>query len=166
MISNKQICQECKECCYFYLEESYFAPLITKEELAKIPKDKQAYFKPYKESNNTFQVQLIRCKKDNDYVCPMLDEETYLCEIYDSRPFDCKIWPFIIMKDKQGKTVLACSNKSNCRIIKNMPDKEFNSHFKKLLAMLKDKGLLEWLNKNKDLIWDYEDDTFIIKELT
>ena len=165
-LSCKENCQLCKECCKFEADESYFAPLFTKEEIKNIEKQngKTDFFKNYKNSDNVFQIKLVKAD-NNKYVCPFLDGDSHLCKVYSMRPFDCRIWPFIFMKDKKGRSVLACFDKEICSNLKNMKQEEFDKLKENFISWLYASDSLSIVLKNKELIWDYEEDTFIIEEI-
>ena len=152
-------CQHCRECCKFAADETYFGPLFTQDEIKGLDK---SLFKQYKNSKNVFQIQLVKSKKEDCYVCPLLDEASHLCTIYEKRPFDCKIWPFLFMRDKNNEPVLACFDKELCGIFNSMVDAEFNKELQKM----NNKTTIEFLKKHKELIWDFEEDTFIIKRIS
>ena len=156
----KNACQDCRECCVFEEDERYFAPLFTKSEKDNVPK---AGFKPFKNSDAVFQVELV--KLGERYVCPYLDTGTHLCGIYRNRPFDCRMWPFIFMKDKDGDTVLACFERDMCPSFDKMCDEDFKKLTDATLSWIKEGGILNFLKEHKELIWDYEEDTITIKKI-
>lgn len=157
--NTTQSCLNCKGCCKFEEEKLYFAPLFTKDELRKIDV-KKAEFKPYKNSNNVYQIKLK--KQNNLYICPFL-KQNHLCEIYNERPFDCRFWPFMFMK-KNNKVYLCCDT-DLCPEVEELTEKQFNELKDKVLKYIKDNNILDLIKTHKDLIWDYEEDTFIIKEI-
>lgn len=44
------------------------------------------------------------------YVCPLLDGEDYSCNARNVDCFDCRTWPFYVMRDDDGQTSLTLSN--------------------------------------------------------
>jgi Fe-S-cluster containining protein len=154
-------CEKCRECCYFEEDERYFAPLFTGTERDAI--DLKASFKPFKNSDNVFQVELE--ESGERYVCPFLNEETHLCRIYKKRPFDCSIWPFLFMKDRDGETVLACFERDMCPDFDKMSDDKFSKLCDAKISWIKQGNILNFLKEHKELVWDYEEDTIIIKKI-
>ena len=168
MEGDKESCQKCRTCCKFEKKDRYFTPMFTKAEAEKIEKahGPQELIKPYKGSANVFHVDAIKSKEEPGiYVCPYLDEKTQLCRIYEIRPIDCRIWPFMFMKTKQGKLELACWDRDSCCISENMPDEEFNALKEKILKQLEKEGMIEFVKKNHEFAWDYENYTFVVKEI-
>ncbi|MBU5689753.1 MAG: YkgJ family cysteine cluster protein [Candidatus Aenigmatarchaeota archaeon] len=157
------ICQECRGCCKFSKDDEYFSPVFTKKEIENA-KINRKMFK--QKSKNVFQINLIKSKLGNYLVCPFLDEETHLCKIYANRPMDCKLWPIIFMFDKNGKDIfLACFDKSFCKILENMSEDEFIEYKKNVMEFIKSNKLIYQLKEHKELIWNYEKDTFLIAKI-
>lgn len=163
MKAKKDTCTKCKKCCRFDDKDLYFAPILTDEEMETIiglgysPN----LFSKFKDYNKIFQLKLI--KNGKKYDCPFLDLQSHLCKIYPNRPFDCRIWPFIIMRDKKNKVVIGCFNKEYCDIVYSK--KEFDIFSNKLLKWIEKEKIVELISKYPGLIWDYEEDTSIIMRL-
>jgi len=160
----------CRSCCKFKKKEVYFAPKITKKEIAKIKSSGlyQPVFVPFKNSEKVFQISLTKSKTSNStFVCPFLNEKTQLCNIYKIRPFDCAFWPFILMYDKKkNKILVAHVTQESCLITNELSKTEFETYYKK--------NANKWINKKNitkltsdypDLIWDYETNTFVVEEI-
>ncbi|MEO0281743.1 MAG: YkgJ family cysteine cluster protein [candidate division WOR-3 bacterium] len=157
------ICQSCRGCCKFKKDEEYFSPVFTKNEIQNA-KIKKKMFK--KKSDNVFQIKLVKSKIGDYLICPFLDEKTHLCKIYINRPMDCKLWPIIFMFDKKKKDVLiACFDKSFCKILEKMDEDEFEKYKNNVLEFIKSNKILDQLKEHKELIWDYESDTFVIAKI-
>ena len=160
----------CRGCCKFEKNALYFAPKITHEEIGKL-RVKGFYkpvFYPFKNSKKVFQISLIKSKfSKNIFVCPYLDENTQKCGIYGLSPFDCRFWPFIFMHDKKKEKVLiAHFNKELCQITDTMSKTKFEDYLDKTLDdWVRKKNIIKIISKHPELIWDYEPDTFIIKEV-
>jgi Fe-S-cluster containining protein len=163
-------CQACRSCCKFKPGDAYFATLFTSEDIENI-KRRGLYkdvFVPYKKSLTIFQIKLIPSLLPGSLlVCPYLNEETHLCSIYDIRPFDCRFWPFIFMFDKQKeKAFWSCFHKDFCDISDQKSDFEFSHQIKASYnEWLENKGALDFLCQYPEIIWDFEPDTFTVKEI-
>jgi Fe-S-cluster containining protein len=168
MFDNKMICQNCRGCCKFKKDKTYFAPIFNKDEINLI-KFKGYFidsFKPHKNSHDVFQIKLIENKKDYSYhVCPYLNENTHICKIYDLRPIDCKIWPLVIMKDCDAKKTLLAYSNSSCKITDKMNSAKLDIYIKELELWFDNANFIDTFRKYPDLIWNYESETIIIKEL-
>ena len=160
----------CRGCCKFQKDEISFAPKITSDEIASI-KSNGSYkpvFIPFKNSKEVFQISLIKSKlTDEILVCPYLDEDTQKCGIYKIRPFDCQFWPFLFMyNENKEKILIAHFDKDACPKNDIMSQKKFNEYLiKNLDEWISKKGLIQLISQYPELIWDFELDTFIIKEI-
>lgn len=166
MKSKKSSCTSCKECCKFYEEHLYFAPTFTKEEIASVKGIDKKLFKPFKRSKNVFQIKLAKSKENKKlYVCPLLDEKKHLCSIYGKRPIDCRMWPFMFVKDKKNQVFLACFEKDACPIMDKMDEKSFKAMISSATAKMKKDKVAKIIKEHPAIIWDYEDDTFLVCRL-
>jgi len=161
----------CPGCCRFDKEDVYFAPKFTKEEFERIKSNgfNKDFFKTFKNSKNVFQISLIKSKLFKDiFICPFYDEVTRICEIYKIRPFDCEFWPFMVMYDEnKEKVFIAHYNKDVCPITDDMSETQFKEYLEKTLdKWIKEKDLINLIKEHPDLIWDYELETFMIKEIS
>jgi len=112
-------CLKCKECCHFYEGYEHLTPIV-------------------EENEKHFRIQCNE-KIGKYHICPNFKKE--LCIIQDNKPFDCKIYPFNIMKDKNGNIVLAYDK--TCRGIKNKTKKEIEEYSDYLIDFIKKNKILE-----------------------
>ena len=101
-IISHQDCASCVDpCCRFHKSMTEFAPLFSAEEYARIAARTKDTSMFKKINDKTYTVHLVK-GKEKFLTCPFLKDEKF-CGIYDIAPFDCKVWPFGLMKD--GKKV-------------------------------------------------------------
>ncbi|MFH0919202.1 MAG: YkgJ family cysteine cluster protein [Fibrobacterota bacterium] len=169
MWDNKDTCQSCRGCCKFRADETYFAPVFTAGEVEQIrahgkPADG---FTPHRGHDDVFQITLVPSALDPTwFVCPYLNEETHLCDIYSVRPTDCRIWPLLMMKDKEGQnTVLGCFHKRLCTRTGHLTEPEFEKHVAGLTAWFDKEDFIRHLRQSPGLAWDYEPDTIHVRTL-
>ena len=107
-ILTTQDCEICKICCKFEPDELIDAPTFTVEQMEYSKKiNNRAKFTAI---GNIYQINLERWKEK--YIGPFLIETG--CQLGDMRPFDCKSWPFYLMK-KQGNYIIALSQ--DCPVV-------------------------------------------------
>ena len=160
----------CRQCCKFEKEDDPWVPILTEEEMAKINRkvaDGRGCFKRYKNSSTVFQVRPVKSSKNPKiYVCPFLDEPSHICNIYAIRPLDCRLWPFIFMKHKNGKGLfLGCWHKRFCPSLSRMSDEERTALKARTVAWVEKRGLVQLVKKMPEMILDYDEDATIVKEL-
>ena len=163
-----EMCFSCRECCRFLKSQQYFAPVFTEEEYKKLKSMHKNLprFKRHIGSKNVYQVILKKSKLyPKEYVCPFLDEKKHSYKIYNNRPFDCKIWPFIVMK-KGKRTVISYFSGDYCDIVDSLPRKIFNSYKKSVVEFITSKKCLRTIKTHPALIWKYEKGTKRVKDIT
>lgn len=120
-----QDCLDCKDCCYYYINYRDLAPAFDKTTKADKKRlvDKKTHF-------------IARCskKKNDDYFfCDFKQGDR--CELEEQRPFACKLYPFNVMKDKNGNVVIGID--WNCKGVKKKTKEEIDIYIKKLKPFLK-----------------------------
>lgn len=89
------LCETChhQDCCTNSVVPLVFSHDL--ETLKKIGVGDERFIKEIKIGNKN--VKTIR-KKDGSNECILWDSERKMCSIYEDRPFDCKVYPFDILK--------------------------------------------------------------------
>lgn len=91
-ILKQSDCSSCKLCCKFQEDELIDAPTFTIEEVIKAKSlCNQVQFHERDGIN-----QIILLPYQDKYICPLLSPTG--CLMGEERPFDCKSWPFYLMK--------------------------------------------------------------------
>ena len=104
-ILSKSECAECKICCSFDSYDLWETPVVTDDIMQRALE-----INPQQRFSDASGARLfvMECEKDMDlYYCPMLDHQKG-CRLGDDKPFDCKIWPFRIMR-LEGRRVIVLS---------------------------------------------------------
>ena len=108
----KDLCDSCKNrpCC-----TSCDSPFLFSEDLVRLKKIKKSddrYIDTIYVKEKS--VKILK-KKPNSSHCVMWDEKKNFCSIYENRPYDCRIFPFdIIKKNNQFFwIVFSCNDKSD-----------------------------------------------------
>jgi Fe-S-cluster containining protein len=161
-IVHHEQCKRCRECCRFRANRQDFAPIFTVEELQAIREVRESLpeFLPFKETTNVYQIRLKEAEHSDPaypYVCPFLDEENYQCTIYDVRPFDCRIWPFIVLKNDEGKISLQHFTGNACLALQEVSPEDFREYEAYMEKLVSSSSFLEFLKRHPELIWPQED---------
>lgn len=173
-IVKHEQCQRCRECCRFRADRQYFAPLFTKEEIEQIRQIRTELpeFVPYNEDRTVFQIKLNPAQIEDpiyQYVCPFLDEVNYACTIYDARPFDCRVWPFIVMREA-GRTILAHFTGEVCLALDEVEQSDFETYRDYFAALVTSEKFLAFVKAYPDLVWQHTSEgsykTIHIKDIT
>jgi Fe-S-cluster containining protein len=159
-------CIKCKGCCKFSRQDLDMATIISRDELESMGGLKELpRMSPHKGSTDVFQLEMI-LSKNGDFLCPFLDEGSHKCNVYDSLPLDCRLWPFLIMRSKDGKRVnLVCAEKRLCPSLAKISPAEFEGHKRQIMKRIREEGIIGQVARSPGLIWDYDPDTFLVAEI-
>ena len=120
----------------------------------------------FKKQDNGWQLYLKKIRKDSEYYyCPLLDKKTKECQAYDCRSLDCSLYPFLVLKNKQGKLVLGLD--MECSMAKKASkawgkDKKFTRQVKSFFSSKKFKN---YLKKHPGFVEEYIRDVEIVMDL-
>jgi hypothetical protein len=102
-------CMCCKMCCIFHDDDKIDAPLFTEAQRDEVSESEYGVKVTFSErDNNMWQVDLID-RGDGSYVCPLLEQQYHTCNAREVDCFDCRTWPFYVMRKVDGQTVLTVS---------------------------------------------------------
>lgn len=102
---SAKTCAQCRICCGFDDEDIWEIPVFDEKLKAKISQLlPQAQFAG---CGDGYAFEMQKDGQSGLYICPGLDEEKG-CVLGDCKPFDCRIWPFRVMRF-EGKNVLTLS---------------------------------------------------------
>lgn len=111
---SKEDCAACRYCCSFKKTSLWEVPSFPADTLKRISKElddpKIIINKGEKCSFGHFDLsgEYISNADNEEVPCPCLDMEVGCTLSEEYKPFECKLWPFRVMK-KDGRTVLAIS---------------------------------------------------------
>ncbi len=163
-IVHHEQCRRCRECCRFRANREDFAPIFTTEEVETIRavRGSMPEFTPFKATPNILQIRLKQAEvADPVYplVCPFLDEENYQCLIYDVRPFDCRIWPFIVVRIREtGEIQLAHFTGDACLALQEVSDDDFADYEAYMQELVASEDMLMMLREYPGLIWENDNE--------
>jgi Fe-S-cluster containining protein len=165
-ISSKNVCTSCKECCIFTHEDAFFAPVVTNSEKELINKKRK---NPgiFEKKKNTWQIKLVDYKGKK--VCPLLDTKTWLCGAYEDRPFDCKIFPYLLMWDANRETIVLAKIDDACPAFDNKTKAEQEVYLADLIKYLQSEKITNLLLENSNHVWENQNDfipVMMMKKLT
>lgn len=153
-ILSRESCAECKVCCVFDREDCWEMPLIKPDLAAAIEKDYPGVKMKKTGVCNVFEPDF---GEDGLASCPMLTEKG--CKLGENKPFDCRIWPFRIMKRDK---LLLLTLSPVCETVSNLPV----SKISEFAGKISDK-IFEEAKSNPEMIKDYIDGypVFAVREI-
>lgn len=170
-ITTSDDCLLCRECCKFPEEKRYFAPLFTAEEketALRLGVGEHPSFHPHRGSASVYQVELQPSQQQAGlFVCPFLAEATNRCRIYPHHPFDCRIWPFLITRSRDGRSIhLVRFGGQDCPGLARLSAAELAAYVRYITAFVTRPSFLRFLRAHPELIWEEQDGSEHVADLT
>ncbi len=105
-ILSSDTCRECRLCCIFDKTDLWELPILTPAEAEKAESICGREQTTHKDDEYTFKSPEL--SGEEICRCPLLTEKG--CALpREDMPFDCRIWPFRMMKENDGGLVIAVS---------------------------------------------------------
>ena len=143
-------CRICDGCCRFSDEMSAWRPLASVKEAECIIKN---------QSNLSFEDictpdNRIKSQANNGcYICRFLDPTHSVCNIYALRPFECYLYPFVVVK-KNSAPYLAV-HKQCPSIQRKYQSEEYERYKEYLKTFFTYRDILDFINENRSQFGDY-----------
>ena len=99
-----KVCLDCEVCCRFPERESFLRPFFTGSEI-KLAIERGVSPECFGNREGC-QIDVIPHPSGEGYICPAFDPATSHCRIYEVRPFDCQLYPLVLMWDDRQEQVL------------------------------------------------------------
>ena len=149
---SSKACLACDGCCCFGEEKSFWRPKITLEEREQAAGlDSIETVFPDGTVDDSGCITAI--PGAYNYVCTFFNVEDHTCGIYNRRPFDCQLYPFLLVK-VEGRIFLGVH--MNCPYVQEHLDSE---DYKKYVAYLRkfftQDDVTDFLQKNHQIIGEY-----------
>ena len=99
-----RVCFSCDVCCRFPERDSFLRPFFTRSEIKQaiehgVSPERFAHLEGG-------QIDVVPHPSEEGYLCPAFDPLTSHCRIYEVRPFDCQLYPFVLMWDDLQQEIL------------------------------------------------------------
>ncbi len=158
------VCLECDGCCRFKESDSDWRPHISPEEIAAVGASGLAaeIFSKHPFSAEG-RVQTAGCGAGGEHLCAFFNPADSTCRIYGQRPFDCELYPFVLVR-KANKTMV-CVHLNCPHIQQTIGTPEYKQYVKYLQGFFQRPETLESLRKNPALAGDYPAYLRELKEL-
>jgi len=162
-----ELCLKCDICCRFPQAESSLAPFFTEQETTRAL-DAGLSLASF-EGRKSGKIHLVPFPSDvvspghqEGCICPAFDPRSQKCSIYDVRPFDCRLYPFALMrKPNDDGIILGIDTK--CPFIRDSQNAGIIDYYgRELIKLLKSSPYQEMFNENPGLIGPYQDDVTIL----
>lgn len=161
----QNFCLSCDGCCRYAEKNTAWAPLFVFEEIAGlvtgdiVPPSLFAH----KDIHRGEAARVDLARAGEQFICPCFDLGNNQCKIYAYRPFDCRLYPFLLLRS-EGKVYLAADEK--CPFIKKTgKSAEAEKYIAYLAGFLSSAQFLKWVKANPEIVQEYPGDYRIIAAL-
>ena len=148
----QDLCLACDTCCRFNLPETIWSPLFTAEEIKELVGNNiiPPLFFTEKKGSRAHRINLEPFREH--FICPCFDPKDKKCKIYSSRPFECRLYPFLLVK-KENKFYLAYDRK--CAYFSNGDKKRIEEYRDYLKNEFQKENSLLFLREHLELFARY-----------
>lgn len=138
------VCLKCEGCCRFDLTQSDWRP--------KIGESESEFF-----SKESFDDQSMVKAVDREALCHCIyfDSNKNACKIYDGRPFECQLYPFLLMEEDDKAWIglhLACPH-----IQDHLGSEVLKNFIQELQTYTQSLEFITFLSQNPSVFRDYSD---------
>ena len=164
-IIPSEVCFTCDVCCRFLEVDSPLAPIFTemeKQQAISIGVD-ITLFQPQADGKSS-QIKL-KAHKDF-YICPFFEPDTSRCTIYGNRPFDCQLYPFALMFNKDRSSVVLGVDMLCPFGEAHHETDAFQQHLRHVIDFVESQEIYTLIAKNWSLIGDYQETVKVFHTLT
>ena len=92
----QKFCLDCKGCCRFREPQSPWRPKVYANE------EKLFCHEHFDEAFLDHEGKVATRSCSDEHVCLFLDSLTNACQVYKARPLECALYPFVLIKAKEG----------------------------------------------------------------
>jgi Fe-S-cluster containining protein len=156
----EKTCLACQGCCRFNATNSQWRPKISEEEIDAVHQESAFGKKIFRGTvDHEHFLQTFDIPKVQPYSaqcqCTFFDIENNRCKIYKQRPFDCRLYPFLLVKKDNAYFV---GVHLNCPYIeKTRHEVPFTEQVEKVKKFFEQQHVLEYFKRNKLLAGEYAD---------
>lgn len=139
---SQDACLSCDGCCRFKEQNSSWRPKVAQEELDEIL---------HQELDENGRIKAAECR--GRFQCTHFCAENNTCRIYEQRPFECSLYPFLLIGE--GEAVAVGVHLSCPYVQEKWQDADFKSHVEGLQRYFQQQEVLEFIQRNRSLLGDY-----------
>lgn len=163
----ENVCLACEGCCRYAERHSVWQPLFLFEEIVELTEKNVLPTCLFTHAHGRASVRgparIDLLATTQGFICPCFDMKDNRCKIYAHRPFDCQLYPFVLLK-RHPKAYLGVDEK--CPYIqKHLTATAAKDYIEYLLDIFSTREFCELLKNNPDIIQDYPHDIKILVPL-
>lgn len=152
-------CFACGKCCRFDPDEIEDAPTFTDEQHERALVEFATEAIRFERRGALWQVVLNDISGSKKKICPFYEEPTGRCRVYNYEIFDCRTWPFYIMR-VNGELKLTLS--PDCPIVSRIDRTRLAEYARKHIGP----RMLNMVKRYPDLVTEYHGNALILCDVS
>ena len=166
LISSED-CEKCRDkCCEYSRAYENSAPVISDSHMKRLV-GKGIAKNSFRRKGKGWMIRLESGAFSSK--CPFYVDikKKRVCLIYQDRPFECMIFPFVVMR-RSGRTVLGLYNKdTNCHVTRRMEgSRKFDDYIRSLKNHLESDNVRKMLRECPEIIMPDQHDAVTVAKLS
>jgi len=162
-VSSESACARCRGCCVFEKRHAWFAPVVSNEEYSRLIECGLCKEEDFTLNQGKRQLKLV--PYEDRLRCRFLNTDTWMCGIYHERPFDCRLYPFVLMWNREKDCPQVGFHEGECPAHEEKLPREKSRYRREVFRILDSAETCSNLQKNQVIIWDYDDEFKIVRSL-
>ena len=147
----ENVCLACRGCCRFSQPESVWSPGLLQEDIDELMRNN---IPPLFILAN-YKLRVAYDKREESFLCSLLDADKNKCKVYAFRPFECQLYPFLV--NRRGQEVFLAVD-LKCPFVRENRDKPvFKEYVHYLTDLFNNPDLLKSLRNNPQIIQAYDE---------
>lgn len=150
----KEICLQCDVCCRFHQARTIWVPLFTESEIRYLAEKNilpsLMFTSGTANKKGGRRINLI--EQENCFICPCFNPSDSKCKIYQNRPFECQLYPFLLVKD--GLRFYLAQDKK-CPYLNIIEDNKTKTYTDYLRKEFNKNNIISLLRQNRELFAEY-----------
>jgi Fe-S-cluster containining protein len=161
-----EVCLKCSGCCRFAEARSTWGPFFLFDEIRQLTEANIVpsclFTHPDAVAGKGAWINLTQ--EDGHFFCPCLDVDRHTCRIYPHRPFDCRLYPFLLVRE--GTRILLAVDEKCPYVQEQGGSPAFSGHAATLTRLFCGPEGVAFLRAHPDIIQDYPSEYRVLQELS
>jgi Fe-S-cluster containining protein len=145
-----EICLACQGCCRFAEQDSVWAPAVLDEDISRLM---SAGIPPSLINKNRRVRTVPDLSGASAYACVFLDARDNHCSVYQLRPFECRLYPFLLMRT--GDRLVLGYDPHCPYAAQHHSDEQFRDFTAALVSSLQQSSISALLKRNPHVFQEY-----------
>jgi uncharacterized protein len=159
-----EICLECPVCCRFPEKKADLSPFFFPAERQAVELMPSSGLFREKAEGLSSKAELVKC--GHGFACSFFNPGDHTCQIYEARPLDCSMYPAVVMKSKDQRTVLLGADTKCPALSRSEVSAKLQNYLNWIQRYLESTDLSSLILKHPQFISIYQEEVVEVRELS